>query len=206
MNEPFDQYERDAIAQAVRRAEAGTAGEIRVVVVTQSLVRHRFFALMWAALFALALPWPLAFLTTFNTPTLLSAQASAFVLLGALLIFTPLGRLTVPRFVREAAGRAAAVDHFLTMGIHQTRGRTGVLIMVALEEHLVEVVADDAVHAKVGAEAWEGVCAAVLGGARAGDLATGLVAGVAEAGRILALHAPRGDADINELPDRVVVA
>lgn len=205
MSEPLGQYERDAIAQAIRQAEAGTAGEIRVVVVTQPLIRHPFFALIWAALVALALPWPLAFLTTFGTPALLSIQASAFVVLGAVLIFTPLGRLTVPRFAREAAGRAAAVDHFLAIGMHQTRGRTGVLIMVALEEHLVEVVADEAIHSKVGPEAWEGVCAAVLTGARADDLSAGLAAGVAEAGRILAIHAPRVSADVNELPDRVVV-
>lgn len=205
MSEPLSLDERDAIAEAVRQAEAGTAGEIRVVVVTQPLIRHPFFALMWAALIALALPWPLAFLTTLDTPALLSIQASACVVLGGVLIFTPLGRLAVPRFAREAGGRAAAVDHFLTVGMHQTRGRTGVLIMVALEEHLVEVVADEAVHAKVGPEAWEGVCAAVLDGARAGALAAGLVAGVNEAGRILAIHAPRAGDDTNELPDRVVV-
>ncbi|QIB34616.1 TPM domain-containing protein [Ancylobacter pratisalsi] len=193
------------VAAAIRQAEAGTAGEIRVVVLTRPLISHPFFGLMWAALLALVLPWPLAFVTTLGTPELLAVQAGAFVLGGALLTFTPLAAFAVPRFAREEAGRAAAVDHFLALGMHQTRGHTGVLIMVAPGEHLVEVVADAAIHAKVGHKAWEGVCAAVLAGARRERLGEGLADGVSEAGRILARHAPLQQGDTNELPDHLIV-
>ena len=201
----LSEQEHAAVAGAIREAEAGTAGEIRVVVHARPLVRTPFFGLMWAALLALVLPWPLALFTTLDTPALLALQAATFVVAGALLMLSPLGALTIPRFAREEAGRAAAVDHFLALGMHQTRGRTGVLIMVAPAEHLVEVVADEAIHAQVGHEAWQGVCALVLAGARDGRLAEGLADGVAEAGRILARHAPAGPDDANELPDRVIV-
>ncbi|MCJ8142406.1 hypothetical protein MKI84_05710 [Ancylobacter sp. A5.8] len=201
----LSEQEHAAVARAVQEAEAGTAGEIRVVVLSRPLARSPFFGLMWAALLALLLPWPLALFTTLNTPTLLAAQAGAFVIAGAALILSPLGAFVVPRFAREEAGRAAAVDHFLALGMHQTSGRTGVLILVAPVDHLVEVVADEAIHGKVGHEAWQGVCAAVLAGARDGRLCEGLADGVAEAGRILARHAPRGPDDANELPDRVIV-
>ncbi|MDQ0511879.1 TPM domain-containing protein [Ancylobacter amanitiformis] len=197
--------EHAAVAGAIRQAEAGTAGEIRVVVLTRPLVRHAFFGLMWAALLALVLPWPLALLTPLEMPALLSLQACSFILAGTLLIFTPLGSRLVPRLAREEAGRTAAIEHFLALGMHQTRGRTGVLILVAPQERLVEVVADEAIHAKVGHEAWRGVCAAVLAGARQGRLDQGLMEAVAEAGRILAHHAPRMPGDSNELPDRVIV-
>ncbi|MBB3772543.1 putative membrane protein [Angulomicrobium tetraedrale] len=197
--------EHAAIAAAIRKAEAGTAGEIRVVVLTRPLVRHAFFGLMWAALLALVLPWPLALLTPLATPALLSLQACCFILAGAVLIFTPLGAGLVPRFAREEAGRTAAVEHFLALGMHQTRGRTGVLILVAPHERLVEVVADEAIHAKVGHDAWRGVCAAVLAGARQDRLDQGLADAIAEAGRILAHHAPARAGDTNELPDRVIV-
>jgi len=193
------------LAAAVRNAEANTSGEIRVVILTRPLIRHPFFGLMWAALLALLLPWPLALLTTLATPVLLSLQACAFVLAGAVLIFTPLGALTIPRRAREDAGRAAAIDQFLALGMHQTKGRTGVLIMVAPAEHLVEVVADEAIHSRVGHDAWQGVCAAVLSSARQGQLVAGLAEGVAEAGRVLALYAPRSPDVGNELPDRVIV-
>ncbi|TCK23845.1 putative membrane protein [Ancylobacter aquaticus] len=205
MGESLNEQEHAAVAAAIAQAEAATGGEIRVVVLTRPLVNHGFYGLMWAALLALVLPWPLALLTALDTPMLLSIQACAFMVAGAVLIFTPLGARTVPRFAREEAGRAAAVDQFLALGVHRTSDRTGVLILVAPAEHLVEVVADEAIHAKVGPEAWEGVCAAVLSEAREGRLGDGLVQGVAAAGHILARHVPPTPGDANELPDRLIV-
>ncbi|GAB4067945.1 TPM domain-containing protein [Ancylobacter sonchi] len=194
-----------ALAEAVRRAEADTSGEVRLMVVTHPLVRHPFYALMWAALLALVLPWPLAFLTPLDVPALLGAQAAAFALAGAQLLATPLGRALVPGAAVEEAARAAALDHFLALGMHGTRGRTGVLILVAPDDRIVEVVADEAIHARVGAGAWQEVCAAVLEGARDGRLAEGLEAGVDVVGRILKAHLPAADSGPNELPDRVLV-
>lgn len=205
MADMLSESEHHLVAEAIRKAEAQTAGEIRVVVTTQPLVRHPFYALMWAALAALVLPWPLALFTALSVPMLLSIQAIVFVVVGAVLLFTALGPLVVPRAALDAAARGAAVDYFLAHGIHQTRGRTGILIMVALPERLVEVVADEGIHARVGHEAWRTVCAIVLEGARDGRLAEGLSAGVAEAGRILSAHVPRLPRDTNELPDRVVI-
>jgi putative membrane protein len=205
MADMLSESEHHTVAAAIRAAEAMTAGEIRVVVTTQPLVRHPFYALMWAAFAALVLPWPLALFTAFSVPMLLSLQAIVFVLVGAVLLFTPLGPLVVPPSASRAAARGAAIDHFLAHGMHQTEARTGVLIMVALREHMVEVVADEGIHSRVGHEAWGNVCAAVLIGARAGRLADGLSAGVAEAGRILAAHVPPQPGDSNELPDRVVI-
>ncbi|QJP17239.1 hypothetical protein G3545_28515 [Starkeya sp. ORNL1] len=205
MTHVLTESEHHAVAAAIRAAEATTAGEIRVVITTQPLVRHAFYALMWAALAALVMPWPLALFTALSVPMLLSLQAIVFVLVGALLLFSPLGPLVVPPSSRRAAARGAAIDHFLAHGIHQTRERTGVLIMVALPERLVEVVADEGIHSRVGHEAWRTVCALVLAGAREERLAEGLSNGVAEAGRILAAHVPPRPGDTNELPDRVVV-
>ncbi|MBS9475545.1 TPM domain-containing protein [Ancylobacter radicis] len=197
--------EQTRLAAAIARAEAGTAGEIRVVLSTRPLTDHAFHALMWAAIIALVIPWPLAFLMPVGVAALLAFQAGSFLLLGAMLAFTPLGRRCVPAVVERAAARKAALDHFLGFGIHQTRDRTGVLIFIALPEHRVEVVADEAIHAHVGTHAWEDVCTRVLAGARAGRLAEGIEAGIAEAGRLLAKHAPRGEVDADELPDRVVI-
>jgi putative membrane protein len=208
MREPeavLSEADATRLAEAVRRAEAQTSGEIRVVVSTRPLVPHFTYALIWAAVVALALPWPLAFLLPLGVPDVLALQAGCFVLLGALLAFTPLGARAVPRAVQHAAARGAALDHFLGFGIHQTRGRTGVLIFVALPEHRVEVVADEAIHASVGHAAWTDICGRVLAGSREGRLVDGLEAGIAEAGRLLALHAPREGGDIDELPNHIVL-
>lgn len=205
MTEPLTIEERTALAEAIRAAEAGTAGEIRVVVTTRPLVERSFFALIWAALIALILPWPLALMTTLGTAELLSLQAGIFAVIGGALAFTPLGRLAVPRRVLERAARTAAIDQFIALGIDHTRGRTGLLILVALPERLVEVVADDGIHAKVGQGAWQDVCAAVLAGAREGRLTEGLTAGIAIAGQLLVSHVPASSQDANELPDHMII-
>ncbi|WAC25763.1 TPM domain-containing protein [Ancylobacter sp. SL191] len=197
--------DQSRIADAVARAERGTAGEIRVVLSTRPLIDHATHALLWAAVIALLAPWPLAFLLPLDVAKLLAVQGIFFLVLGALLALTPLGRRCVPAALERAAARHAALDHFLSFGIHQTRHRTGVLILIALPEHRVEVVADEAIHAKVGTAAWEDVCARVLVGAREGRLVDGIEAGVAEAGRLLALHIPPAPGDTDELPNRPLV-
>ncbi len=56
----------------------------------------------------------------------------------------------------------------------------------------------------MGQEFWDGVAAAVSERFRKGDFTGGLVHGIEEAGRQLALHFPsEGHRDGNELPDEV---
>lgn len=204
-NTLLGEEEQARLAAAVARAETGTAGEIRVLVSTRPLVDHVPYALHWAGAAALLAPWLLAFLLPMTVAQVLALQGGVLVALGSALVFTPLGRRCVPAAVERAAARHAALDHFLGLGIHQTRRRTGVLIFVAVPEHRVEVVADEAIHARVGTAAWEDVCARVLAGARDGRLIDGIEAGVTEAGRLLALHVPSAPDDTDELPDHPVV-
>lgn len=201
----FSAEDEARIAAAVARAEAGTGGEIRVIVSTRPLIDHGPYALLWAAVVALLLPWPLAFLLPLSVEKMLLLQGVAFILLGAALALTALGRRCVPAGLERAASRHAALDHFLSFGIQQTRHRTGVLIFVAVPEHRVEVVADEAIHAKVGTAAWEAVCARVLAEAREGRLVDGIEAAVAEAGQLLATHIPPRAGDTDELPNRPIV-
>ena len=45
---------------------------------------------------------------------------------------------------------------------------------------------------------------AMLDPLRKGEIAQGMAAAVAEVGQVLALHFPRAQDDINELPDRLI--
>ncbi len=200
----FTAEDEGRIAAAVAQAEAGTGGEIRVIVSTRPLIDHVPYALLWAALAALLVPWPLAFLLPITVEQMLVVQGLVFVAAGAALVFTPLGLRCVPAALMRAGVRHAALDYFLSFGVHQTRRRTGVLIFVAVPEHRVEVVADETIHARVGTPAWEDVCARVLAEAREGRLVAGLEAAIAEAGRLLALHVPPAADDTDELPNRPV--
>lgn len=193
------------IAEAVEAAEAKTSAEIRVVVTSSPLIRHSFYSVLWASLIALLTPWVVAVLWPMRPLPLLAIQAAVFVLLSAILFLPFVAPYVVPRFAVRRAARAAAVEHFLSHGVPQTEGRTGILIFAAAPEHLIEVVADEGVHRTLGHEAWRDICAAVASEAARGHLEEGLVAGVTLAGARLSGPLPRGPDDVNELPDNVVI-
>ncbi len=202
----LDSAALDRIRAAVTEAESRTTAEIRVVVLSRPLIDHPFYPVLWAATAALALPWLLLLLTPMRPLHMLAIQAGIFLVLAGLLSLPALARLTVPPRVRRAAARAAVIDRFLTLGMHLTESRTGVMILVAVPDRRVEVIADGAVQAALGAQASAAICAAVSGGARAGDLAGGIVTGVSLAGQQLAAPFPAVPGDRNELPDHVILA
>lgn len=202
---PLSGTEQVRIVQAVGAAEARTSAEIRVVVRQSPLVTHSLYSLLWAALASLVLPWGLLLAWPLEPFSLLAAQAGAFVILAALFLHPALAPRMVPRHALRTAAREAALEQFFAHGIPQTAGRTGILILAAAPERLVEVVADEGVHRLLGHEAWAAVCAAVSQRAGQGDLASGLVAGVDLAGELLGGPLPRQPGDVNELDDRVVI-
>jgi uncharacterized membrane protein len=101
--------------------------------------------------------------------------------------------------VRKAAERA-----FDRLGMRRTVHRNGVLIFVVPSRKKFVVLGDSGIHEKVGQEFWDAVAAAMEDRFRKGDFTGGLVHGVEEAGRQLALHFPaEGGANPDELSDDV---
>ena len=95
--------------------------------------------------------------------------------------------------VRRAAERA-----FTRLGRH------GVLIFVVPARRKFVVLGDEEIHARVGAEFWQDVAAAMADRFRAGDFTGGLVHGVETAGRELAVVYPYDAATAGgEPPDDV---
>lgn len=206
MRPALDHSARERILEAVRAAERRTGAEIRVVVLSRPLIRHPFYPVLWAALAALALPWIIAVVWPMRPIPLLALQGLIFLALAGLLSMPSIARYTIPAAVRRAAARGAALDRFLTLGIHLTESRTGLMILAAIPDRMVEVVADDSILARLGPQVCEEICAVVSTAARAGDLAGALVAGVDCAGQRLCEAFPRTADDRNELPDHVVFA
>lgn len=203
VSEGLSARDRARVIDAIRGAEARTAGEIYVIVARQA-DDHRLVPVLWAALFALLVPWPLYLLTLWPVSLILLIQAGVFIG-GALALSHPAVRLrVVPGRMAAAATHRAARALFRSHGVHLTEARTGVLIYVALAERRVQVLADSGIHAKVADDAWAPLAAAVVAAARSGRLADGLVAAIGQAGEMLAAHFPRAPDDRNELPDRVV--
>ena len=99
--------------------------------------------------------------------------------------------------------RKTAEKAFERLGMTATARRNGVLFFLVPSRRKFVVLGDEGIHQKVGQGFWDDVTAAVAGRFRKGDFTGGLVLGITEAGRVLALHFPREDANPNELSDDV---
>jgi putative membrane protein len=199
----LSEAERSRIEQAIRAAETTTAGEIYVVVAREADPFY-LIPVLWAAIFALLLPWPLFLVTTFSAGTILVAQVVAFVVAASIGSLERIRHILVPPSLAASAARSAAINQFMAHGIHLTEQRTGILIYVALYDRRVEIVADVGIHRRVIQADLDKLADDVIQAARNDQLADGLAAAVQDAGDLLAKHFPPSPMDRNELPDRVV--
>lgn len=173
----MDEADRDAIAEAVRRAELRTAGEI-VVVIDRAASSYRNVAVVLALALALFVPWPLLSLTAISAQRIFMTQLfSAALLLGALLWYGRGGRF-VPGFVKRRRAHEAALREFTARGLTRTKGRTGVLLYVALQERYAEIIADTGIDGLVNQETWRAIIEPLIAAAREDRLTEGLIAAV----------------------------
>lgn len=114
-------------------------------------------------------------------------------------------RFPVPDFNVDAAVNARAEQEFMKLGIQQTTGKTGVLLMVALHERKVVIKADQSINEKVGPDTWETAVELAVSRIKKGNQKDGLCMAVKFLGRVLAEHFPRQEDDQNELPDEIVI-
>lgn len=222
----FSPEDHARIARAIADAETRTSGEIYCIVTSEA---HRYtgFALAAAAFVAFAVPFALA-LAGFGPAAWLAwahgggwmagadlsdrllietfavVQLGLFIALAALLLLTALSQRLAPRSVRRERVHDIALHQFLAKGLHLTAGRTGVLIFLSSRDRIAEVIADEAIYARVPAEHWGDTLAALLAGVKRGDPGAGFTAAIALAGAVLTEHFPPGAENPNELEDRLV--
>lgn len=192
------------VAQAVVRAEASTTAEI-VVMLSARSGAYRSLVLLVALLVALVAPWPLIAFTDWSAAAIVLTQAGAAAAILAAGLHGPTRLALVPAPLRRRRAREAARLAFRTRGLARTRGRTGVLLFLALAERHAEIVADVGVLARTGPEAWTAILADLSGALRRGEAEAGLVAAVAALGAQFAHDLPGPPGDPDELPNRLIV-
>jgi putative membrane protein len=210
--------DHDRIHAAIAEAEQRTSGEIFCVVARES-GHYREVVFAWAAAVALLAPplslvlglkpsffmaamltvlengWIVAHVGGLNAEVAAAlvgyaaVQAALFVIVLAAASLAPVRRLLTPGSLKRAQVHARAMDQFAHR-LHATRAATGVLIFASLAERRVEIVADEAIHAKVAAGTWDRAVRAALGSIGAGEAATGLIAAIGICGDALAEHCP----------------
>jgi putative membrane protein len=227
MNISKQTYQR--ISQAITIAETRTAGEISCVI-APDVGDYAETPIVWAALLALVVPLAIV-LSGFDPSNLLeqirgwsaahgvpaataartgimayaALQACVFAVIAAIMSLPAVRRSMTSGSVKAESVHRAALQHFTSHGLDQTRDRTGVLLFVALAEHRAEVIADEGIYSKVENSVWDEVNDLLLAGMKKNDVALAFEAAIARTGDILAEHVPPLSDNPNETPDRLEI-
>lgn len=189
------------VRQAVRELETVSSGEM-VCVVAKSSARYVLFPLLWAAMLALMLPVLNNFMP--GKPVTFGIQTGFFIVTAIIFLLPAVRVALTPRAVRDANCRRAAFEQFFVRKLHMTEKRTGVLLYVSVDEHYVELLADQGINAKVLPDEWDGIVSAFIGDIRGKKVHEGFVRAVQSCKTVLARHFPIEKGDVNELADALV--
>lgn len=219
----LDDTEHSRVTDAVAAAESGTDGEIVTVVARRSdeyhdVAAHWATAALLAMLALLAIcpriaeclhqlyagAWAEAAGPRELFTIALVLGTVAYLVAWLILRWRPLRLFLTPPATKTRRVRRRAFQLFRTSAEARTRGHTGVLIYLSLDEHRAELIADAAIHARVAPEVWGDAMAVLLAGVKDGRICDGMADSVALVGRILAEHFPVSAGDTNELPDRLI--
>lgn len=197
----FSDEEKARVEAAVKDAEARTEGELVVVVSRRSDDYAEVRALLGFAC-AMIAAFAAGRVASGIDAVLLVSIAGIVGVLGYLLGgLSPLLRLFAPRSLREAKVDARTKQLFVEEGVMETRGRSGVLIHLSEAEHLVEILADAGIHARVEPGHWAREVEALTAAIAQGSAADGLVESIGRIGALLAETFPRTEPPENQLDD-----
>ncbi|RZK60063.1 MAG: TPM domain-containing protein [Pedobacter sp.] len=97
-----------------------------------------------------------------------------------------------------------ATEYFAELGMDKTAQHNGVLIYLAHADRKFAIIGDRGIDSVVPDDFWETTQVAMKAHFLSGNLAEGIIAGVALAGEKLALFFPYQSGDINELPNDII--
>lgn len=215
--------DHDRVTAAVAAAEKETDGEIVTIVARRSDAYHdaglhwaigaTFLGLSLAAAFPAHLralgsrvlgSWDHELPDWQMLTVLLGLLILIFLIVRYALAWMPLRMALTPAATKTRRVHRRAMALFRAVAQGRTRGRTGVLIYLSLDEHRAEIVADSAINEKVEADIWGCAMAALIDAVRDGRPGEGMAAAVEQVGAVLAAHFPKSQDNPNELPDRLI--
>jgi putative membrane protein len=196
--------DRQGIEAAIRAAEQATSAEF-VAAIARRVERHHAVSL--TAGLAGALVAGLGVVLWNPWMALLSAigiQCIAFALIYALFELTPLSAWLAPSRTRAQKVRRFAHLLFFERGLGHLPRRNGVLLLVAIAERQVEIIADRGIDDLAGTAEWQRIVDAFASTARSGKIAAALEAAIRDLGLVMAKHFPAEPGQANRLPDRLI--
>ena len=118
----LNEDEHRRIGRAIREAETQTSADIVCVVARQSS-SYSAVPVLWGALVALLLPWPIALFSAWSPLRLLGVQAAVFILIATMLSWGRLRFFFVPRAIKRIRAERAAFEHYYAHGLTRTPER-----------------------------------------------------------------------------------
>lgn len=210
----FTEAQKQQIEEAVKKAELQTSGEI-VPYFVESSDRYEDFNLRGALIGVMLSLFTIAFLSySWALPfPITPLEIVIFVALSGLLFYLlikyirPLKKLIIPGSLMLERVEQQALVAFLEEEVFNTQKRTGILIFVSHFEHIVEVIGDRGINAKVKKEEWQEVVQLIVAGIKAKETTSGLVRGIDKCGELLARAGVNKPPDNpNELTDNIRVS
>ena len=199
----ISESDKTRVADAIRAAEARTAGEIFCVIAKHSS-DYRLVPIAWAAALALLVPLPLVALTRWPAAVIYLWQLIAFVATALALSHPKLRFHVVPRRAKHERAHSEAMRQFFAQGLDKTTHRTGVLIFASAAERYAEIIADAGINEKVTPQVWNEAILELTAAIKAGRPADGFVAAIERCGAVLGAHFPPGALQRDQLPDKLL--
>lgn len=196
--------DRKRIESRIAELELNTAGEVVVAAVSKSddygqrRVWHAaVVGLILAALVHRSFP-------ELATDWILLLQLPLIALLYVFFSAPSVVRWITPLAQRKEAAQARAAQMFTDRAVFDTRDHSGVLIFISELEHLVVMLGDRGIHARLQTEGWQRHVDHIVAAIREGRPGEGVVEVLSELDQVLSEAFPRRPDDENELPNRVV--
>jgi len=197
--------EKARIDEAVAAVEKQTSGEIVPMLVDASYEYHRAELIGGGSL---AMGTGLLVSWAFGHESIwwfLAVFLPGFFLFQQLLRRLPgLKRLLIHPEEMTIEVREKALTSFLEQGLHETRDRTGILILISLFERRVQVLADSGINAKVPEKTWDEIVTIVTAGLKSGNACEAVCRAIGRCGELLREHFPIKSDDSNELPNLII--
>jgi putative membrane protein len=202
----------ERVNAAISKLEQRTSTEIVAVLTPKSAdyLHVPYEGGLWGAALALGLMCVASLLRHGELPEghigwFLLVAAGGFVAGAFLARYDPVERRLAGEEVMlaEATQRARAVFH--EHRLFRTTGGTGVLVFVSMFEHMVIILGDESVSAKVTVAEFQAIVDRMIDDLKRGEIEQAFHTGLGALEPILAERLPRAASDVNELPDRLYV-
>ena len=201
----FSKEDQIKVEEAIKTIELTTSGEIVPAIFRQSdFYPASHFRL--SLFVGLLIPSLLLFFTDIvQTPTEVLWYQIPGIVIGYYLAYIPqLKRFFSTKAEKLEEVHQRALQAFFENNLHTTKERTGILIMISVLEHRVEILADKGINDKVPKDTWNKILAPLVYSLKNDRLGEGLVQTIVECGKVLSMHFPIQEDDKNELSNKIV--